>query len=141
MATLYTVDASVFVAACRPHEPGFAASRAFLESVRGRAIPLIEPAILPIEVASALVRTGSGRGPAGEYAAAIEGLAMLTLVTIDGRFARQAVDLTTSTRLRAADAIYVTVATHFGARLVTLDDQQLSRAPKGVCACRPEEAV
>ena len=141
MASLFTIDASVFVAACRPQEPGYASSRAFLTMVRDHAFPLIEPAILPIEVASALVRTGSTRALAGEYASAMEALPMLTLVTLDGWFARQAVALTVSTRLRAADAIYATVAAHFGARLVTLDAEQLSRAPKGVAACRPADAV
>ena len=141
MASLFTIDASVFVAACRPQETGCAASRAFLATVRDHAFPLIEPAILPIEVASALIRTGSNRALASEYASAMENLPMLTLVTLDGRFAHQAVALTVATRLRAADAVYVTVAAHFGARLVTLDAEQLSRAPKGVAACRPANAV
>jgi predicted nucleic acid-binding protein len=139
MATLFTIDASVFVAACRLQEPGYASSRAFLAVVRDQAYPLIEPAILPVEIASALIRTGSSRALAREYALAMEDLPMLTLVTLDGRLARQAVETAISSRLRSADAVYATVAAHFGARLVTLDEEQLSRAPAGVAACRPVE--
>ncbi|MEI6210887.1 MAG: type II toxin-antitoxin system VapC family toxin [bacterium] len=141
MASLYTIDASVFVAACRPQESGHVASQAFLAAVREHAFPLIEPSILPIEVASALVRTGSNRVLAGEYATVILNLPMLTLVAMDERFARQAVDLTVATRLRAADAVYATVAAHFGARLVTLDKEQIIRAPKSVMVCRPADAI
>lgn len=141
MASLYTIDASVFVAACRPRESGHVASLAFLTAVREQAFPLIEPALLPIEVASALVRTGSNRALASEYATAILNLPMLTLVAMDERFSRQAVEFTVATRLRAADAVYATVAAHFGARLVTLDKEQIVRAPKSVVVCRPADAI
>jgi predicted nucleic acid-binding protein len=138
MARVCTVDASVFVAACRPREPGFAASRAFLAAVRAQGVPLIEPAVLPVEVASALVRAGSRAELAREFALSLVALPTLTLVTIDTRFAEQAVDAAAATRMRAADVLYTTVALHFGSRLVTLDAEQLARAPKAVEATSPQ---
>ena len=71
MALLLTLDASVFVAACHRHEPGHAASRAFLDELRTAAVPLIEPAILPVEVAAALRRAGDNATLAKEFAEAI----------------------------------------------------------------------
>jgi len=52
-----------------------------------------------------------------------------------------AVTAAVTCRLRGADAIYVTVAAQYGARLVTLDAEQLARAPAAVGACRPETAA
>jgi predicted nucleic acid-binding protein len=138
MALLLTLDASVFVAACRPHEPGHAACRELLDQLRSAAIPLIEPAILPVEVAAALSRTGSNPSLAKEFAEAILNLPHLTVVAVDERTACRAVPVAAQYRLRGADALYVTVAAQYGAHLVTLDGEQLRRAPAVAHACKPD---
>ena len=43
--------------------------------------------------------------------------------------------------LRGPDALYTTVAAQYGARLVTLDNEQLKRAPSHVDTCMPEAAT
>lgn len=43
--------------------------------------------------------------------------------------------------LRGADALYVTVAALYDATLVTLDREQLHRAPREVQTCTPETAL
>jgi predicted nucleic acid-binding protein len=139
MALLLTIDASVFVAACHRREPGYAASRTLWEGLRSSSIPLIEPAILPVEVASALRRTGHGAKEAGEYAATILALPHLTVVTVDRRFSRRAIAVATQHKLRGADSLYVATAIQYGARLVTLDEEQLRRAPSTVQACEPQD--
>ena len=55
--------------------------------------------------------------------------------------ARRALTIAAQCRLRGADAIYVTVAAQYGACLVTLDEEQLSRAPAHVAACKPDAVV
>lgn len=52
----FTVDASVFVNAFNPHETGHAKSLAFLTAVQERADSVIVPALLLVEVASAISR-------------------------------------------------------------------------------------
>src|SRR5580765_7101375 len=52
----FTVDASVFVNAFNPHETGHAASLEFLAAVQREAIPVIVPALAPIEIAAAVAR-------------------------------------------------------------------------------------
>jgi len=141
MALLLTLDASVFVAACHQAEPGYAASRTLLEELRMTAVPLIEPAILPVEVAAALSRTGHKPALAREFAEAILALPHLTIVAVDERFSRRAIAIATQHKLRGADALYVTVAAQYGAHLVTLDGEQLRRAPAIVGACNPEAAT
>ena len=141
MALLLTLDASVFVAACQPHETGYVASLALLEALLDVDVPLVEPAILPVEVGAALCRAGRDAAFAREFAETIFSLPRLTLQPVDERLARRAVALATQCRLRGADSLYVTVAAQYGALLVTLDAEQLERAPAFLGACKPDAAV
>ena len=141
MATVFTIDASVFVAACRPSESGCAGCRELLRLVRQESVPLIEPAILPVEIAAALARAGEPSARAAGYAESVIALPYLTMVGLDERSARRAIATATQHKLRGADALYVTVAAQYGAYLVTLDGEQLRRAPAAVRACKPETAA
>jgi predicted nucleic acid-binding protein len=138
MTNVMTLDASVFVASCRPQEPGFHTARALLHVIRDAGTPLIEPAILPVEVAAALSRTGDDPTQALEYAETVMALPYLTLLAVDERLARHAAKMAAVHGLRGADALYVASAARYGARLVTLDKEQLRRSPDSVDACMPE---
>jgi predicted nucleic acid-binding protein len=102
---------------------------------------LVEPAILPVEVGAALHRTGTEAESARAYAESLFAQPNLTLVATDERMARRALALSLQCRLRGADALYVAAAQQYGARLVTLDAEQLERAPASVAACKPDAAV
>jgi predicted nucleic acid-binding protein len=141
MATVFTIDASVFVAACRPSESGCAGGRELLRWVRQESVPLVEPAILPVEIAAALALAGEAVARAAGFADSVISLPYLTLVGLDERLSRRAIGIATQHRLRGADALYVTVAAQYGAHLVTLDAEQLRRAPAAVRACKPEAAA
>jgi predicted nucleic acid-binding protein len=141
MAVLFTIDASVFVAAYQVHESHSVMSREFLRLVKRSGVPLIEPAILPVEVAAALARTGSDAARAVEYAESILALPYLDLQPVDEHLAKSALALAANCRLRGADSIYVAMAARYGASLVTLDSEQLKRAPALVQVCKPESAA
>lgn len=143
MTTLFTVDASVFVASCRQHEPEHLASREFMRSLLDEDALLVEPAILPVEVGAALHRTGRAEESESvrEYAESLFEQPHLTLAATDERMARRALALSIQCRLRGADALYVAVAAQYGACLVTLDAEQLERAPASVRACKPDAAT
>lgn len=141
MTTLFTVDASVFVASCRPHEAGCAASCGFLRQVRREGVALIEPAILPVEIAASMARGQEDARLALEYVEKVLSLPYLILHVLDAITARRAVAIALQCRLRGADALYVAAAAQYGARLVTLDAEQLARAPAEVAACKPDAAA
>jgi predicted nucleic acid-binding protein len=141
MAALFTIDASVFVASYRMQETGSAISRDLLRLVREADVPLIEPAILPVEIAAALAHAGENPAWAAEYAESVMDCPYLSLQIMDEHMARRALVLAAECRLRGADALYVAVAAQYGARLVTLDAEQLERAPATLGACKPDEAV
>jgi predicted nucleic acid-binding protein len=140
MALVFTLDASVFVAACRADEPGYPASRSLLSEIRKGGIPLMEPAILPVETAAALRRAGLSAADALDYALSVTELPRLILLPIDTPLAIQSAQIAVDQSMRGADAIYATVADLYGTVLVTLDREQLQRGPKSVKACTPEAA-
>jgi predicted nucleic acid-binding protein len=141
VATPFTVDASVFVAAYRAREIAGPISREFLASLRASGLPLVEPAILPVEVAAALAHSGENPAASAAYAEGVMDFPCLALLAVDTRVARQAIAVATQCRLRGADALYVGAAAQYGARLVTLDAEQLERAPTAVRACKPDAAI
>lgn len=124
---LMTIDASVFVSAARPKEPGHSESTMFLGWVRETGTRLFLPTLLIAEVAAALSRTGSDATLAQEYALAIGQLPHAVLVALDAELAGQAAALVAQHRLRGADGVYLATAALFAAELVTLDREQLER--------------
>jgi predicted nucleic acid-binding protein len=137
----YSVDASVFVNAFNPHETGHAASLRVLGAIQERGDPIIVPALLLPEVASAIARVNDDTAAAIEYVDAIAGLPNVTLVTLTSAVARQAADLAATHRLRGADAVYVAVSLRYGTVLVTRDGEQRSRGAAVVTCQTPEQAL
>ena len=141
MASIYTVDASVFLNAFNPYEAGHAESRRFLEYLQAKAIPIIAPTLLIPEIAAAISR-GSGNGTlAREFASRLESLPHLMLIPLDMVLAHQAVDVAAAHRLRGSDAVYVAVALRFGSALATLDREQHDRAAGALAIYYPAEAL
>jgi predicted nucleic acid-binding protein len=112
-----------------------------MEALLDADVLLVEPVILPVEVGAALCRTGRDAESAREYAENLFEQPYLTLVSTDERMAQRALAISLQCRLRGADALYVAAAAQYGARLVTLDAEQLERAPASVRACKPDEAI
>ncbi|OFW38395.1 MAG: hypothetical protein A3J29_14015 [Acidobacteria bacterium RIFCSPLOWO2_12_FULL_67_14b] len=137
----YTVDASVFINAFNPHEPGHAASLAILAAIQEGGDPVIVPTLLLPEMASAVARASHDGAGALEYATATAALPHLSLVALTSTTARQAAELAATHRLRGADAVYVMVARRYGTTLVSRDDEQRSRGSVVVVCQTPEEAL
>ena len=132
----YVLDASVAVAALRNTEPLHAeALRRCMPLFAGRD-EIVVPAIFELEVVSALVRRGI---PSARVALFFERhFAARQVVTVGPRAVRAARDVVGLTSLRAADALYVWLASREGVPLVTADREVLGRAPlAGAVAIRP----
>jgi len=122
---MYVLDASVAVAAVRPSEPGHSAARARLAALLTGTDTIVVPAIFDAEVTATLVRGQASSVAAREYLD--QDLAARKLVTIGPRAARAISGVAARTRLRAADAAYVWVASSRGLPLVTLDQEIAQR--------------
>lgn len=122
----YVLDASVAVAALRTTEPLHAESlRRCMPLFAGRD-EIIVPAIFDIEVTSALVRRGIAPARVEDFLRTH--LAARTLVTVGPRAAKAARRILATTRLRAADALYVWVAEREGLELITADRDVIEKA-------------
>ena len=137
----YTIDASVFVNAFNPHEEGHGASLQFLAAAQEHGDPIIVPALLVPEIASAVARASDDTVGALDFANATAALPHLTLVTVTAAMARQAAELAAKHRLRGADAVYLAVARRYGTVLVSRDDEQRRRGTSIARCLTPAEAL
>jgi len=141
LASNFTIDASVFVNAFLTHEDGHEESRALLHKLYDEGRPLLAPALLLPEVASALARGEDDSVLAQRFADTLLRLPLLTLIPLDSVLAQEAAGLAATYRLRGADAVYVAVARRFEATLVTRDREQRERSAPVVHALTPAEAL
>lgn len=141
MIATYTVDASVFLNAFNPYEPGHDTSHPLLALFQERAIPIIVPSLLRPEVSAAIIRGREDADLARRFTHALERLPHIVWVPLDNTLARQSADLAASCRLRGSDAVYVAVALRFGSALVTLDREQRERAAGVISSYYPTEAL
>ena len=138
---MYTVDASVWVNAFDQREPGHLASRQFLEVLRSRALPIIVPNVVLVEVAGAISRTRGEPGQAQAFAAALSRLPHVTVRVLDEVCALHALTLAAQHGLRGADAVYAAVAREAESTLVTLDNEHLTRLVNLMTVCTPAVAL
>ena len=141
MATTYTVDASMFLNAFNPYEPGHEASRRLLALMQEQAVPIIVPTLLWPEVAAAVGRGHGDADLARRFVSTLRQLPHLVLIPVDETLALQAADVAAQHRLRGSDAVYAAVALRFGSTLVTLDREQRERVAEVVRARQPAEVV
>jgi predicted nucleic acid-binding protein len=137
----YTIDASVFVNAFNRHEEGHTESLRVITAIQERGDPVIVPALLLPEVASAVARASDDGIGALRYANAAAALPNITIVTLTPAMARQAADIAATHRLRGADAVYVAVSHRYGTTLLSRDQEQLTRASSVTRCQTPEEAL
>jgi len=133
------LDTSVIVAGVRAGEPGHAAARPRLVRVLTGADVLVMPAILPIEVASALARRGVDLQLIRRLVADLRGTPH-EVVALTAKRANAITGVALACKLRAADASYVWLAESRSLPLYTLDDEMLSRgaARRGARCSNPE---
>jgi predicted nucleic acid-binding protein len=120
------LDASVAVAAARFGEPSHVSSRVRVSRVLGGDDQIIIPAIFPIEVAAALTRAGEAPSAVRAYVDA-SCSAALSVATVGARSARRLREVAIASRLRAADAVYVWLASREDLPLCTLDEEVVLR--------------
>jgi predicted nucleic acid-binding protein len=141
MASVYTIDASVFLNAFNPYEAGHEESQRLLARLQEQSVPIIVPTLLLPEVAAAVSRGREDEALAREFAAALSRLPHLVLVPLDMALAQQAAGVAAQYRLRGSDAVYAAVALRFGSTLITLDREQRQRVTDALTARYPAEAL
>jgi predicted nucleic acid-binding protein len=138
---VFTVDASVWVNADSPAEPHQPQSRALLDLLFARRVPILLPTLLPAELAGAISRTRGDPVIALDMATALLALPTVRWIPLDDGLARRAAELAARHRLRGADAVYAAVAMEHGCELISLDREHLTRLVTVVPTFTPADAL
>jgi predicted nucleic acid-binding protein len=137
----YTIDASVFLNAFNRSERGHSESLRLLAAIEKAGDPVIVPALVVAEIASAIARTTSDRDAALMYASATASLPHVTLVPITAAVAMDTADIAATYRLRGSDASYVAVAEKYATTLVSLDQEHLRKGSRVALCQTPQQAL
>ena len=137
----FVLDASVLVAAALPNEPFHADAKALMQRLMNEGTYVYLPAIAFAEVAAAIARGAGDEQLALAVVAQYSIRPDLHRVAVDAALGDLTAEIAAKQRIRGCDAVYVALAFVEQAVLVTLDGQQRERAPSGVTACSPAQAL
>lgn len=138
---MYTLDASVWLREVSPGDSEYAACHALLEALRARTIPLFEPWLLLAEVGGPVSRLLRDPIRGRLYTDIVRSFPNTVFVPLDEELAREAADLAADHFLRAADAVYATVARRYAVPLVSLDDEHHRRLATLLTVLTPAQAL
>jgi predicted nucleic acid-binding protein len=109
--------------------------------LRSRALPIIVPNLVLVEVTVAISRTRRAPVQAQAFATALSRLPHVTVRVLDEACALHALTLAAQHGLLGADAVYAAVAREAGSTLVTLDNEHLMRLVNLMTVCTPAVAL
>jgi predicted nucleic acid-binding protein len=132
------VDASVWVGRLVPQDVHYEASRRWLEAYAAQGGRLISPILLLAEVAGAIARRTGDAELAERAVEQVLRVPRLGLVPTDPRLGRMAAQVAADLGLKGADAVYVALAHHLKAPLVTWDRQQCEKAGPRIAVYTPD---
>ena len=137
---MYTIDTSVWVNATEPGEVDHADSRGFLRESMARALPIVVPSLVLVEVAAAVARMRGERRSA-RITRLVARWPAITFSDLDRALADAAANLARVHRLRGADAVYAAVAQQHGTTLVSRDREHLTRLAGIIPVLHPAAAL
>lgn len=138
---IYVVDTSVFLASMQVAEVYHADALALLERMETNEWPIYLPMIALSEIAGSLARTNGNPELAQRLTRLLRQQPHIALIAVDDRLGNLAADVAAQQRIRGCNAIYVALAQMYVATLITLDQEQIQRAPLGVTARTPGQEL
>ena len=121
------LDASVYVAMLKHDESNHTVSQKWYNEALASGTSLAAALPFLAEVAGAISRSTGDTDLAQDVIAQVQALGVIELIPINEVLGARAAEIASKYRLRGCDALYVAVAEHLGAALVTLDHEQLER--------------
>jgi predicted nucleic acid-binding protein len=118
-------------------EPGHVASQKWYNETLASGTFLAAPLPFLAEVAGAISRSTGDTDLAQDVIAQVQALGVIELIPINEFLGVRAAEIAASHRLRGCDALYVAVAEHLGAELVSFDQEQLERGTAVVPTHQP----
>ncbi len=138
---MYVIDASVLVADARPSEASHIEAYTFLTRLLTEKQSAYLPIIALAEVSAAISRGAGDPDLAQQLVSRLQKLRMYHFVAIDETLGQSAAVIAAQSKIRGCDAVYVALAERHKAILITLDRQQMERAPAHVIVRTPTEEL
>lgn len=138
MEEAVVIDASVLVSWLVTSDANHEASRTWFERYKAKGGLLVAPALIVIEIASAIARPTRQPEIAKAAVLRLYTIRTLRLVSIGPTLARAAVNVAADFQLRARDTTYVAIAQKLNLPLVSWDKEQLHRATSIITTYSPE---
>jgi predicted nucleic acid-binding protein len=138
---VYVIDASVFVAAFSRQEPHYRTARQLLAQITANNWQVYVPGILLPEIGAGMSRATGNPVRVRRLVRLIQQAAYLAIADVDQHIISIATDLAIHHRIRGCDAVYVALAQHRNAVLITLDQEQRQRVPPTITARTPAEEL
>lgn len=121
------VDASVWASRLMPQDANYGASSIWIDAYTDAGGHLVAPEFMTVEVSAALIRQTGQPAAVKQTINDLYKYSDLSIIPLDSLLVRQAANIATDLRLRAGDAIYVTLAHQLGIPLISWDKEQLQR--------------
>jgi predicted nucleic acid-binding protein len=138
---MYTLDANIYARDIDPNDPNYAACHALLERLKQGDIRVIVPTLLLAELAASISRVRRDPIRARITVEALQALPFMEFADLDRARGQDAAEIAADRAVKGADAVYIAVARHYGCTLVTLDQEQATRAAPIVTVMTPQEAL
>jgi predicted nucleic acid-binding protein len=134
------LDTSVLVAAALSREDGHRSAAALMAALDGERASIAVPALLIPELMGALRRNKYSPVRIRQLVRAFRE-AHVTVWPLDIYLADQAGEIALLDAVKGSDSVFLALARSLGIPLVTLDREQLDRAPADVEVFTPEQAL
>jgi len=125
---MFTIDASVWIAAFQPQDLHHAPSVRWLEAILEKEATVHSPVIVILETACAIARLTRNATKGREAAKKLETFPNLRLEALSNALLQESMKQGTSKMLRSADALYAATAYRTQSKLISWDNEHIQRA-------------
>ncbi len=132
-------DASVWISYFLADDVNHVASTAWIDMIARTREPTLAPRFLILEVTAGIARRYGDAARGLRFGERLRQNSAVTLVSMTDDLIDEATRVGADLRLRGGDAIYVATAVLHGARLVTWDQEQLTRGASLVATATPAD--
>jgi predicted nucleic acid-binding protein len=141
MPPAIVVDTSVLVATVTAREPKHRDAREFMQLCANSGGSVVVPAIALAEFGAGLSRTGRTPVQARRFMTMLRSQQGFFVVPVTVELGEVASEIAILQKTKGCDSVYLALARSMAVPLVSLDREQLDRAPADVEALTPEQAI
>jgi len=138
---MYTLDANIYARDIDRNDPNYDDCHALIERLKQGDVRVIVPTLLLAELAASISRVRRDPMRARITVDALQALPYMEFIALDRTLGQEAAEIAADRAVKGADAVYIAVALRHGCILVTLDQEQATRAAPIVPVMTPQAVL